>query len=582
MSKEKNKYLHKITFILSVLGMMLLFYDFGFNHGRIDQEVINGYYLIILFIEIISILTRFITHIKIRTLKVLILDLVLIIVILSLLYIHIIHKKGHGLESLLYNDIWLKLSIILVFIREFAARNISFARQYINEIQLFILSFFGLILIGTFLLLLPNATIGHFSPIDALFTSTSAVCVTGLVVQDTGTFFTPFGQVIILTLIQLGGLGILTFVSYFSYFFKQGSSYENQIIIKQMTNTEKISEVFSVLKKIIITTFTIEIIGSLLIYFTTGKDMSKPIFFSVFHSVSAFCNAGFSTLSNSLYENSVRFNYNFQLIIILLFVLGGLGFPIVFNLLNLFKIKLRNTYYKLFNIKSPVYQPWILKLNSKITLITTLILIVIGTLSFLYIEYHGVLSEHSSYWGKFVTALFGATTPRTAGFNSFDMGALKHSTIVIIIFLMWIGASPASTGGGIKTSTFAIAFLNIFSMAKGKQHIEINRRMISDSSVRRAFAIITLSFLFIGFGTVLMYEFDSQLHIFNLAFESFSAYGTVGLSTGITSILSTPSKWVLIFLMFAGRVGMLSIFIAFFKKAKRQNYKYPTEEILIN
>jgi Trk-type K+ transport system membrane component len=264
----------------------------------------------------------------------------------------------------------------------------------------------------------------------------------------------------------------------------------------------------------------------------------------------------------------------------LAFVLGGLGFPIVVNILKYLKYFFLKRVLNFSNKKHP-YIPWILNLNSRITLVTTLSLTVIGTIGFFIFEYNNVLSDHHGI-GKFITALFGATTPRTAGFNTIDMSVLSFSTVMMIFLLMWIGASPASTGGGIKTNTFAIAILNFISLAKGKDKIEIYRREIADISVRRAFAAISLSLLVIGLAIMLISIFDNDKSLLDIAFECFSAYSTVGLSLGITAQLSTISKFVIIGVMFVGRVSMLSILIAVIKKVKEKNYRYPKEEITIN
>ena len=220
-------------------------------------------------------------------------------------------------------------------------------------------------------------------------------------------------------------------------------------------------------------------------------------------------------------------------------------------------------------------------MNSRITLVTTITLTAVAFILFLIIEYHNTLAEHS-FFGKLVNALFGAATPRTAGFNAVDMNALAFPTIMITFLLMWIGASPGSTGGGIKTSTFAIATLNILSLAKGKQRIEVFRREIADISVKRAFATIALSLIVIGTGIVFITFFDPEKGLLNIAFESFSAYSTVGLSLGITASLTTASKLIICAIMFIGRVSMLSIMVAVFKKIKHKNYRYPSEEITIN
>ncbi|MFR0678820.1 TrkH family potassium uptake protein [Dysgonomonas mossii] len=455
----------------------------------------------------------------------------------------------------------------------------------LNPARLFVLSFLGLIFIGTILLLLSISTTGSISLIDALFTTTSAVCVTGLVALDTSKDFTLFGQTVIMVMIQAGGLGILTFASYFSYFFKGGSSYEDQLTMGNISNIEKIDEIFKTLKRILIITIGIEAVGALFIFTSLSPTLipclGDRIYFSVFHSISAFCNAGFSTLPHGIMENGYVDNYGFQLSLIFLFVLGGLGFPIVINLLKYLKHLVRRTFLQIFNHKKDVYKPWVMKLGSKINLITTFSLIVIGTILIFINEYNNILTSHQGV-GKFVTALFTATTPRTAGFNSIDFNQLHLSSLIIIIILMWIGASPASTGGGIKTSTFAIAVLNFISLAKGRKNIEVYSREVSETSIRRAFAVMTLSVVVLGIGSLLISYFDEGLRLLDIIFESVSAYSTVGLSLGITPGLSSASKLVLIILMFIGRVTTLTLLIAFFKQVRMSNYTYPSEEILIN
>jgi Trk-type K+ transport system membrane component len=475
----------------------------------------------------------------------------------------------------------------LVFIREVASRKLSLNRAFFNPAQLFIISFLGIILLGAALISLPNATYQGISFLDALFTSTSAVCVTGLIVVDTGSYFTLFGQCIILALIQIGGLGIMTFASYFSYFFRGGTTYENQLMLSDMTSSSKLGEVFNTLKNIILITASIEAIGALIIFsnLSTAEIPSffDRAFFSTFHSISAFCNAGFSTLPDSLYTGFFKFKYGIHSVAMILFIFGGLGFPIVFNLFNYLRylVTKRIVPFLLRDKTENVVTPWVINLSSRITLITSLILFVVGTVIFFIFEYDNTLAEHSGY-GKVITAMFSAATPRTAGFNTVDTSALNFSTLMLIFLLMWVGASPASTGGGIKTSTFAIATLNFWSLARGKSRIEIFRREIADITVRRSFAIISLSLVIIGAGVFSIAHFDSEKTLLSIAFECFSAYSTVGLSVGITSELTSPSKLVIIGMMFVGRVSMLTILIAMIRKEKFKKYRYSKEEILIN
>jgi trk system potassium uptake protein TrkH len=578
------KLFYRIAFLLSLIGIFILIIDFGFNQPINIQIKINAFYLIVLCIGILTTLLRYITQRKEIQAKVLLFDTFSILITLYVIYIHFFSQEAHQHLTFLYNDNWVKITLLLTFIREFSEQNINYKRTVLNPAQLFIISFLGIIFLGTLLLMLPNATYSGISFLNALFTSTSAVCVTGLIVVDTASYFTFLGQTIILILIQAGGIGILTFASYFSYFFKGVSSFENQLVLSDMTNSEKIGEVFTTLRRILVITFSIEIVGAILIYSSLNNELLPAFFdrsfFSIFHSISAFCNAGFSTLSNGLFESGYRYNYFLQSAIVLLLVLGGLGFPILVNIIKYLNYFITRKVLRLKRWQKQ-YKPWVLSINSRITLITTFSLLFLGTLLFYVSEFNNTLSDHHGI-GKFVTALFGAATPRTAGFNTIDMSTLTFPALMMTFLYMWIGASPASTGGGIKTSTFAIATLNFLSIARGKSRIEIYRREISDNSVRRAFAIIALSLIVIGAGIMGILIFDPEKSAVAVAFECFSAYSTVGLSLGITASLSTPSKLILILIMFIGRVSMLSILIAILKKVKHKNYRYPTEEITIN
>jgi Trk-type K+ transport system membrane component len=584
LSEVFLSYLFRFAFLVSTVGLVLFVVDFGFDQTSSVQYYLNLFYFVVILIGISTTVIRYLTASKTYEPKVLLFDAASVCFTVIVLITHFFGDEAYRHISFFYDDTWVKVAIILTFIREVFEINLNLKRTYLNPAQLFVLSFLSIIILGSFLLMLPNATANEISFVDALFTSTSAVCVTGLIVVDTATYFTIFGQTIILVLIQIGGLGILTFASYFSYFFKGGTTYENQLTLTDLTGSNKIGEVFSALKQVILITFSIEFFAAILIYFSLDPSLFasffERVYFSVFHSVSAFCNAGFSTLSNNLYESGYRTNYFLHLIVIACFVLGGLGFPIVVNLLKYLKYFIAKNVFFLTGVEQS-HKPWVLNLNSRITLITTSILFTIGAVAFYINEYHNTLAGLSGF-GKVVTSIFGGATPRTAGFNTVDMSALNFSTLMMVFLLMWIGASPASTGGGIKTSTFAIATLNFLSLAKGKSRIEVYRREIAEISVRRAFAVIFLSLLIIGLAIIGISYFDSEMNLLSIAFECFSAYSTVGLSIGLTAQLSSWSKLILVAVMFVGRVSMLTVMIAFFKKVKHKNYKYPLEEITIN
>lgn len=575
------KSLYNVAFVIVLAGFIAIIADFGFSQNAFFQKILDSFYFVVLGVGIVSTIARYSQSAKKVKTPAFVFDLLSIGFTLWLYYLYVFVGESFETDLILSNPLWVKIAVLLAFIRESSEIKINFKQAVLNPAQLFIISFLVIILIGSLLLMLPNATHHGIPYVDALFTSTSAVCVTGLVVVDTGAAYTVFGQTIIMILIQLGGIGILTFASYFSYFFKGGTTYKNQLAISDLTSARKLGEVFSTLKYIILITVGIELVAGILIYTSLDSSyfysQSEEIFFSAFHAISAFCNAGFSTLSNSLYQTEFRFNYYLQLIIVFTFILGGLGFPIVVNILKYLKYKGAQLLFP----KKSKYRPWILNLNSRITLITTLSITAVAFIIFYLVEYNNTLAEHSGF-GKIITALFGAATPRTAGFNSIDTAALSLPIIFMVVVLMWIGASPQSTGGGIKTSTFAVAILNILALARGKSNIEVFRREIAEVSVRRAFAIISLSLFVISLAVILVSIFDPEKKLLEVVFECVSAYSTSGLSLGITGDLSDMSKIVIIMVMFIGRVSMLSLVIAVFKKVKYKSYAFPKEEISMN
>jgi Trk-type K+ transport system membrane component len=576
------KYFYRLSFWTSLFCFLLLIYDFGFHSSITESFDLDLFYYYALLVGLVSSILTYINDRKRIYQRIAILDGLSGLFSGVLLALHFFTPENYEFRQVSEQFSLEKFAAALLFFKGFLDLRVSYRRTALNPAQLFLISFVVIILGGTLLLSLPGATYEGIGLLDALFTATSAVCVTGLIVVDTATHFTFFGQSILLFLIQIGGLGILTFVSYFSYFFKGEISYEKQIAINQINSSGAIGKELGLLKNILIITLSIEAFSALLIFYNTDpaafNSLSERVFFSVFHAVSAFCNAGFSTLSESLMQGSFQFNYGLQLAIILTFVIGGLGFPIVSNIVSYLSYKTKGV-FSFFD--KPNYRPWVLTLNSRIALITTIVLTVGGTFVFFGLEKDGVLSSHSGF-GKLVTALFGATTPRTAGFNTVDASHFRFPTLLLTMFLMWVGASPKSTGGGIKTSTLAIAILNILSLAKGRERIELYRREIVEVAVKRAFAMISLSIIVIAIGVLGISAFEPDLTMIEIAFESVSAYSTTGLSMGVTSSLSPISKFIIIILMFVGRVSALTVLIAIFRNVINQNYRYPKEEITIH
>jgi Trk-type K+ transport system membrane component len=278
---------------------------------------------------------------------------------------------------------------------------------------------------------------------------------------------------------------------------------------------------------------------------------------------------------------NLRKNYNLQNVISWLIIFGGIGFPVVIEIYNAMKYYTKSTLKLLFFGERFSFQAKSLSVHSRIVLSSTFVLLAVGTIAFYFLEKNNTLAEHTSLYGKLSGSFFGSVTPRTAGFNTVNMGNLMQSTILLYLLLMWIGAAPSSTGGGIKVTTFTLAVSNVVALAKGKTRIELFRREISQSSVQRAFVVIFTSFMILGVAIFLMSIFDPQIPLHMVAFECFSAYGTVGLSLNLTPSISDGSKLVLIVCMFLGRVGLFTMLFGIFKKVDCDSYRYPKDSVQV-
>ena len=578
-----------LLFILSLVSFSIVVFDVGFDITPLAGKYIANFIPLALICFGVAYLIKFLLTLKwkisffARFLEFFIVLCVGIIYFSSRITSDNVLLKF--IAIIVQSKIFIYIFLCYIFVIEFSKNILAIYKLKSNPYKVFIYSYLLFILCGTGLLLMPNATHHGISLIDAFFTSTSAVCVTGLVVVDTGTYFTLTGKIIILLLFQVGGIGVMTFTSFFILFSDSKFSLQNQFFLKNIVNDNQLGQVVKTLIKIMMFTFIFEAFGALLIYMNLShsiyfQSVNDKIFYSVFHSVSAFCNAGFSSQTDGLYHMSTRFNYNIHLVISVLIIVGGLGFPIVFNYYKYFKFKIRKHIRQLFKKEVMHHFPRIININTRIVVNTTLILLLFGFVSFFITEYNNTLKDMSLY-GKLVTSFFGSVSPRTAGFNTIDTSMMTTSFIMICMLLMWIGASPNSTGGGIKTSTFALAFLNILAIGKGKDRVEIYRRRISEESTRNAFAVLLLSLLVIGISVFIITLAENNQPLISIIFECVSAFSTVGLSLGITGELTDTSKLVLIAAMYIGRIGTLTFFIAFLRKVKTLSYQYPSENIII-
>ncbi len=454
-------------------------------------------------------------------------------------------------------------------------------RVRLHPAVIFILSFVLLIVVGTWLLSMPlmSTVEGGMPLVDAFFTATSATCVTGLMSVDTMTYFTSKGHWVLLFLIQLGGLNFIAFGSFLALASKFGVAVKQHDVIEDFVNSDSLLGSSGTLGKVVAWCLGLEALGAVALMALWSPEvafngLSDRIFSSVFHSVSAFNNAGITLFTDGLAHPWVATNWLVHWVITVLVFLGALGMVAMFDLFDLRKLRER------------MVQPWkTISFPAKIALYFSVILVVLGTFAFAALEWNGTLAGMSGF-GKFTTAVFQSVT-RTSGFNTVDIGAVGMPMLFLLLVLMFIGASSSSTGGGIKTSTLAIVLADVWRTVRGGDHVQIFKRTIS--AVLRSRAYSVLLFFLVGnlVGVFVLTVTESALvtsgasTFFDLAFEHVSAMGTVGLSTGITPLLSSGGKVVLAVAMFVGRVGTLTVAFAVGGRTSHSHFKYPEGHTMV-
>jgi trk system potassium uptake protein len=440
-------------------------------------------------------------------------------------------------------------------------------RVGLNPPKILVLGFATLIFIGTGLLTLPIATVdgNGLSLLNALFTATSATCVTGLVVVDTGSTFTTFGQLVIISLIQVGGLGFMILATFFFFLLGKKISLKDRLLLQESLNNLSLAGIVRLVKRILIFTASIEIIGAIILSIRFSYDMSvgRAIYYGIFHSISNFNNAGFDLMGEYRSLTPYVSDPTVTLTVCALITLGGIGFIVM------------NEVYEYRETRR-------LSVHSKVVLVTSFILTIGGTMLIFLFEFgNDKTLQPLSPIGKVLSALFQSVTARTAGANTLNIPDLTHSTLFLTIILMFIGASPGSTGGGIKTTTFATLVGTVWSQVKGKEDVVLFRRRIVTEIILKALTV-TVSGLFLVMGvTMLLTITETGKDFLMILFESTSAFATVGLSMGLTPELSPIGRILIIFTMFAGRVGPLTVAFAIAKRRKPDPYRHPQERIMI-
>jgi trk system potassium uptake protein TrkH len=488
-----------------------------------------------------------------------------------MLYIsYLFRKMGPGHPYIqFYSRFFLASMLVLLFVKFMVQterlRQI-FMSFKVNPAQAIIVSFASIIAFGSFLLYLPYSRPSgtEFRYIDALFTSTSAVCVTGLIVVDTGVAFSMIGKIFLLLLIQSGGLGIMTIAAFIQVSLGSPMSLSGRFSTASLLGHGEVKNLFSIIRAIVFITFTHEAVGALLFYSYFVKQLGSGLtasFYSIFHAISAFCNAGFSLYSRS-FTGAVG-NIWMNLVLMWLIVSGGLGFTVLINMIQ----------------KGARFNRVRLSVQSRIVFITTISLLLFGALNFFFLEKHHMLHPMRPY-EQILVSLFQSVTARTAGFNTVDTSLLRPITLFMMSTLMFIGASPGSTGGGIKTTTFFIFVLSIITVLRDQRFNTIFRRRIPFNVVNRAFVILVAAIGFIILGTLLL-GYSQSFSFIQLYFETVSAFGTVGLSTGITAQLSDFGKIVIMVLMFVGRIGPLTMVLAVRNLQGARLVTYPEERVMV-
>lgn len=437
-------------------------------------------------------------------------------------------------------------------------------RRVLSPTQILVIGYVVVISIGTLLLSLPIATVaGEATTIlDALFTSTSATAVTGLIVVPTATHWTTFGKVVIMLLIQVGGFGFMTTSTLVMILLGKRITLKERLIIQEEMNANSLAGMIRLVRYVVLLTLALEALGALLLFlrFIPIMPLKQAAFFGVFHSISAFNNAGFDLFGNSL-ENFVS-DWYIVLVISGLFIIGGIGFAVIAEIYNSRKFKR-------------------FSLHTKLVLIVSLALIILGTVVIFGLEYNNPETlGNLNFSGKVAAAYFQGVTPRTAGFNTIPYGKMTQASVFFTTLLMFIGASPGSTGGGVKTTTIATLLVVLWALVRNKDDVTIFQRRLSNETIYKAFAVVMIGLLII-IGVSMILAITEEDPFLDLFFETVSAFGTVGLSTGVTGGLSSIGRFVIILTMFVGRVGPMTLAVAMGEQKVKLAIRYPEEKIMI-
>lgn len=515
-----------------------------------------------------------------------IVDVAVLLTFLPLVYPMPAHPWIPLLKTILYSNHFLFPVLAAYSVVDICYGIMRMMGRRVNPSLMLSASFLVFILIGSFLLMLPKCTYGGgISYVESLFVSTSAVCITGLTPVDVYVNFTPLGLLVLAVLIQIGGLGVLTFTSFFALFFAGNTSIYSQMIVRDLVYSKTMNSLIPTLLYIFCFTLTLEAAGAVWIFFCIhgqlGLTLDDEIMTACFNSLSAFCNAGFSNIPMGMANPSLLFgNQSIYWAMSCLTILGSIGFPILVNYRDMIVKQFRLFWHRLRHRRVLERAVHLADMNTKIVITAFGLLFIFGAVSFLVLEWDNTLAPFD-LWGKVSQAVFNSTTPRSSGFVSVDPARFLSPTLIIVMFLMWIGGAAQSTGGGIKVNTFAAVCMNLRSIIRGQQTVNAFGRSISLVSLRRANAVVALSIISYALYSFTILLLEPDLPVKDLLFETASALFTVGSSLGVTSELSPASLVVLSTAMFIGRVGIISLLTGLVRQSPT-GLRLPSGNIIIN
>ena len=575
-----SRILDVLTIICSILALAALVLYAGFDHEMIPFRRIAPWLNVFLGVFAVNILFNLLLRFQdtcreTKLLKWIVDGCILLIFILHLLVRHPwINKVLVGAVAV-YSAVY----ICWALIRSLGKRT--------NPSLILSVSFLLVIGLGTLLLMLPKCTVNGIAPVDALFVSTSAVCICGLTSVDVAANFTPLGLSIIALMMQVGALGVMTITSSFALFFSGNASIYSQLMVRDMFYSRTINSLLPTLGYTLLFTLAVEALGAVAIFFSIRglfPDLSSAQLWATagFHSLSAFCNAGFSNLPDGMANHTLmRGNQLIYIVISVLVIAGGIGFPILVNAKDALTEQFRRLSARLRRRPLPPRHPHLFNMNTRVAVFTTFVLFALTFFLFLFFEWNGVLGGMSPYQ-KLVQGVFNSTTPRSSGFVSVSPVGFLPVTLLLVMFMMWIGAGSQSTAGGIKVNTFAAALLHLRGVVSGRRYVTAYNRRISLASLSRAQAVIVLSLLSYALFAAAMLILAPEIPPRALLFETLSALFSVGSSFGITPSLSVGAKLLLCSAMFIGRVGLLSLLMGLVKQSSNPPITLPEDNLIIN